>query len=464
MIAELLRQAVARGMKVLFVSQMHQAVDNALAAVMEDPTVPVLRLGNDPSSFRYGTEKVWPTAVSPDGRKSVNEGVIREFERRLSVAGRGFALASTNSGIGTDWFFARHLERSPRLRDGFDLVIMDESSRETLAGALVPLSYLKTGGKAIFVGDAKQLPPFGLSDEEIRQIRLAAVPQEAIAAYQRSVFEWLLENGQGDRVMLSTNYRSHPLIAGLVSALFYDGDLHRRGWEDFDSETLSLRVVDLAEEPDVYYDRPGPNGSYVNGPSASRTVELARVFQARGVPLQEITVITPYAAQVELIRRLNVALSRARETLAIIWDSRTFAGEVSGQDTKEDRQARALFQRLLDYYESEVSVFFSDPEVVNGNGGAAESAGMEEAAPQVSLWDTRSVVFAGAGPEADRFVPVARAAGISTRPGSPRGKKIFLSFLLAVLSEASGLSESAIAARDGFERFAVGVSGLGRQA
>ena len=49
-IAEILRQAVKRGQRVLLVSQMHQAVDNAVATVMDDPQVPILRLGDRKST------------------------------------------------------------------------------------------------------------------------------------------------------------------------------------------------------------------------------------------------------------------------------------------------------------------------------------------------------------------------------------------------------------------------------
>jgi hypothetical protein len=424
-IAEILRQAVQQGKKVLLVSQMHQAVDNAVAAVMNDPNVPVLRLGNDPNLFWSETRRVWPG----NREEGVKAEVLGEFYRRLQPdSGRGFVLASTNSGIVTDWFFQNRIKDSELLptrgNGGFDLMIMDEASRETLPGALVPLSYLKPTGKAIFVGDVKQLPPFGLTEEDRRFLRERDVSKDDMATYQKSIFEWLLTKGQGDRVMLSTNYRSHPLIAGLVSTLFYEEDVHRRGWEDFDAETLSLRVVDLAEEPDVYYERRTADGSYKNWRSAEQVLRLVRLFRERGIPLNEITVITPYLAQKNLledklkeafgersslpdvttidsyqggenraiifdlvrsnkrreigfvkdVRRLNVGLSRARENLAIIWDSRTFTGMPSESDSQEDRQARELFQKLLNYYENEVRTFFPElPELPEASAGLEET-------------------------------------------------------------------------------------------
>ncbi len=89
----------------------------------------------------------------------------------------------------------------------------------------------------------------------------------------------------------------------------------------------------------------------------------------------------------------------------------------------------------------------------------------QDVADLIALWDARSAVFAGMDPEAGRrFARAASAAGISPRAVSPEGKRTFLSLLLAILSEATDLSESAIAARDSFEQFVADVSRLAGQA
>ncbi len=413
-IAEIIRQAVSQGKKVLLVSQMHQAVDNALVAVMNDPKIPALRLGNDSSGFRYGTEAIW----AGNREMELNQGALGQFRNRLGTkSGRGYVLAGTDICIATDWAFKR-LQDIDLVEDRFDLVIMDEASRETLPGALVPLRYLKAQGKAIFVGDLKQLPPFGLDLNRQRELASQGVPLIDIEHYNRSVFEWLLERPFGDRVLLSTNYRSHPLIAGIVSELFYEGDIHRRGWEDFDAETLSLRVIDVAGEEGEYYEEL-VGTSYQNRKSAEQDLKLVQLHQSRGVALEDITMITPYKPQQELleqmlrqaypqaqklpvistidsyqggenkaiifdpvrsnrsrqmgfvkdIRRMNVALSRAQDNLAIVWDSRTFTGKASSSDSPEDQAARRLFSYLKEYYEREVETFFGEM----GHGHDAES-------------------------------------------------------------------------------------------
>ena len=400
-IEEIIRQYVKLGKNVLVVSQMNQAVDNALAKVMDD--LPALRFGGNPKRLEYGVEKVWVGNKETGLRKEV----LDEFQKR-NINGTGMVFAGTNIGIETNPFFRNIIQRTGK----FDLVIMDEASRETLSAALVPLSYLKDDGKVIFVGDTKQLPPFGLNNEEERALKDNGVSEDEIKAFNTSVFDWLLERSYGDRVMLSTNYRSHPLISGLVSHLFYEGDVHRRGWEDFDAQTLSLKVIDINEGINEYYEE-RVGSSFRNPPSADEAMFLILYHnKIKGIPLKEITVITPYLPQVELIRsliqkeyptltngdlptittidsyqggensavifdfvrsnpqgqigfvkdlrRLNVGLSRAKDNLAIIWDSRTFTEEPKERDTLDDERAKALFKSLKEYYKYEVRAFFPE--------------------------------------------------------------------------------------------------------
>ncbi len=418
-IVEIIRQAVAQGKKVLLVSQMHQAVDNVIANLMNDEGVPVARFGSDPSKLSYGVERVWI------GNKAtgLREEAALEFQRRrtaLQAKGiDGYLYAATDIGIGTDPMFKKIIGGGTQKI--FDLIIMDESSRETLTGSLVPLQHLKEDGKVIFVGDQKQLPPFGLNMEKERALVQSGISETDIESFNQSAFEWLLERSYGDRVMLSTNYRSHPLIAGIVSHLFYEGDVNRRGWEDFDRATLSLKVIDLFDEPEVYHEERNEDGSYSNKRSLEEVMRLVEGYKNKGVELREITILSPYLSQngiilnalkkkylglkeeeyplvktidgyqggenraiifdfvrsnrerkigfVKDLRRLNVGLSRAQENLSIIWDSRTFTGNVSEKDSSEDARARELFDELNRYYTQEVETFFPESDEMEEEDG-----------------------------------------------------------------------------------------------
>jgi hypothetical protein len=424
---EIVRQYVKQGKKVLVVSHDHKAVNNAIEKLIGDDTVPLLRMANDSSLEKLGTRKRWAGNermwMRPDAGLSVDEKrmkgdcqrEVKKFHDARKKTG-GCVVAATNMGISTDWYFENRLKE-----DDFDVVIMDEASRETLAGALVPLQYLKDGGKAILVGDTKQLPPFGFTGDEETYLlgKLTAAgksrqeAEEQIAAASDGIFEYLIDRRRGDRVMLSTNYRSHPLIAMLGSELFYDGDINPRGWEDFGRDTLSLNVIDISEKvrPKEGYER-RVGTSYANDRSAEEVMQLVRKYLSQGIALRDITLITPYKAQVELLerklrlaypggtdlprvttidsfqgeesraviidfvrsnprrqmgflkdlRRLNVALSRAQDRLAIVWDKETMTGEPGPADTAEDRASREKLNGIQDFWEREVKPFFYPDE------------------------------------------------------------------------------------------------------
>lgn len=431
-IEEIIRQAVKQGKKVLLVSHDHQAVDNMIEGLANDPEVPLLRVGNDPVHIKY--LRCWPgnkdVRTKPEKELTTKEKELKRtaeeaaltFQSRC-VPGRGVVFAGTNMGVSTDWY----MNVKAKARD-FDIVIMDEASRDTLSGALVPLQYLKQDGKAIFVGDTKQLPPFRLTRDEEEDLRVIAAGSgkdiaDVLEKYNESIFEYLIGRGYGDRVMLSTNYRSHPLIAWLVSELFYDGDVHPRGWEDFDADTLSLNIIDIAKEAqgNMNLERL-KDKSFYNPVSAKEVLALVKKFhEEKGMMLKDITVITPYSAQRDLIRdmikaaypgfpvadvqvpddkdrrpevvtidsyqgaenraiifdfvrsnstkstkfatnlrRLNVGLSRPKDNLAIVWDSRTVTGEPGPYDDEDDRKARQVLQKINVFYQENVLPFIEE--------------------------------------------------------------------------------------------------------
>jgi ribosome-binding protein aMBF1 (putative translation factor)/GTPase SAR1 family protein len=433
-IREIIRQYVKAGKRVLLVTQTNQAVDNAIAEfVEEDTSVPVARLGNDPSVFAYGSEKLW-------FRKKEAPEAYEEFGRRLKALqsirkGRrpGSVFAATSIGIFIDREFNK---LTAGTKQEFDVIIMDEASKETLTESLVPLFYLAEDGKFIIVGDQKQLPPF--SDEKVKgNLIKEGIDPTLVECFYQSVFYEIAGKERADEVTLLTNWRSHPLLAGMVSYLFYrfegedEGYVHRKGWEDFNQDTLSLRIIDIAdedEEEQQYHEEPGTK--YANNRSALETLALVEHYNKKqAVPLNEITIVTPYNDQVDLLatlmrnkystlpadqlphiatidsfqggenhtiiidtvrsnpqgnigflsdlRRFCVLLSRAKENLGIVWDSRVFMREMPlYQISPLDRPARGLLKQLRDYYEREVLVFFPDVSIaaIAAAGGAAADA------------------------------------------------------------------------------------------
>mmetsp|Transcript_54478 Transcript_54478/g.143916 ORF Transcript_54478/g.143916 Transcript_54478/m.143916 type:complete len:738 (+) Transcript_54478:342-2555(+) len=99
----------------------------------------------------------------------------------------------------------------------FDVLVVDEAAQAVEPSALVPLPLacgVGGGGKlrCVLVGDPQQLPATVVSREA------------AAAGYGRSLFERLQAAGM-EAVLLSTQYRMHPLIREFPSNYFYNGRL-----------------------------------------------------------------------------------------------------------------------------------------------------------------------------------------------------------------------------------------------
>jgi AAA domain len=103
----------------------------------------------------------------------------------------------------------------------FDLVVVDEASKATAPELLIPLARAR---RIVLVGDDRQLPPYieeGVLDEQ----RLAA---RSLSAEEVStpLFTTLAEGlPAANTLTLTHQHRMHPSIGRLVSACFYDDKL-----------------------------------------------------------------------------------------------------------------------------------------------------------------------------------------------------------------------------------------------
>lgn len=304
------------------------------------------------------------------------ERADRRREKAIDqILHRADVVCGTNSTAGSDLLVDRR----------FDVVLVDEATQATEPSCLVPLTL---ADRAILAGDHRQLPPTVLSLEA------------ADRGLVRSLFERMA--GRHERLveMLTTQYRMHEKIMTFSSERFYGGRL--RASEEVRDHTLRdlgyddarvegrLRRVTLPEEPVVFVDTSRENGGErQRGDSSSRenpgeadlVARLAESFRWAGVPDREIGVISPYADQVDLVRRgldeaedlevhtvdgfqgrekevvilslvrsndrgevgflddvrrLNVALTRARRKLVVVGDASTVATE-------------EVYRDLLDY-------------------------------------------------------------------------------------------------------------------
>ena len=178
----------------------------------------------------------------------------------------------------------------------FDAVIVEEAGMAILPTLFYCASLARQ--KVIVVGDPRQLPAIVQSRAPYvyramgRDIFSVAVPQPLTSDLV---------------VLLDTQYRMHPAIGGLVSDLFYEGKL-RHGATTAERSELA-RHLPFPDQPLIVVDTDGrtlctTRGGFsrCNELSAQFCVDLARTAHRDG--LHSIGIITPYAEQAKLIRRL----------------------------------------------------------------------------------------------------------------------------------------------------------------
>ncbi|MDX2054786.1 MAG: AAA domain-containing protein [Polyangiaceae bacterium] len=183
----------------------------------------------------------------------------------------------------------------------FDMVIVDEA---TQAQDPIALAALERGKLWILAGDPQQLSPTVIDRDAARE-GLGTTLFERLSAHWKETCTR----------MLTVQYRMHEGLIAYPSLSMYQNRLQT------DASVLGRRLEDLpgiAPDPE----RPGPflfldtagmgfsesdpllNASTSNPAQAARTATEIQRLLARGVPATEIAAITPYSAQVKLLREL----------------------------------------------------------------------------------------------------------------------------------------------------------------
>ncbi|MBI3725050.1 IGHMBP2 family helicase, partial [bacterium] len=287
--------------------------------------------------------------------------LFRDARRQDEVALRGVLegariVCATAAGAGHE-----HLRGSR-----FDLVILDEASQATVPLALVPIV---RGARCVLAGDHRQLPPTVLSQ---------AAAKDGLSS---TLFERMIERHPGAGTLLEVQYRMHAAIMRFPSERLYDGKLVAHG--SVAAHLLrDLPGIDASREdagaPLAFFDTSGMglDEELQEGSTSSRNPGEAALVASRvrsllglGLDPRELAVIAPYDAQAKLlreliseeavevdtvdgfqgrekeavivsltrsnergevgfladIRRMNVALTRARRRLEVVGDGATIA-------------------------------------------------------------------------------------------------------------------------------------------
>ena len=147
------------------------------------------------------------------------ESIVKEWIERVG-RGEDFFNEAVNSAtiIGATCLGVANIASTASLV--FDWVIIDEAGRATPPEILVPMVL---GKRIVLVGDHKQLPP--IIDRDLNESKLEELN---IKKYEleESLFEYIAKNiGEECKQMLSKQYRMSPGIGNLIGDVFYDKEL-----------------------------------------------------------------------------------------------------------------------------------------------------------------------------------------------------------------------------------------------
>jgi superfamily I DNA and/or RNA helicase len=405
---ELIRQITRKGQRVLAVAPSNIAVDTLFekllatgekairvghparvlpelrqytldAFVETHPNVKLARkLAREAYALREQAAKYTRARPAPGERRAKRQEAkqmladARKIEDQVaeSLLTSARVVCATLTGLDRELLDSQH----------FDWCIMDEASQSTEAAAWSPLQIVD---RLVLAGDHFQLPPTIIS------------AQAAAEGFGISLLERLIElPGQDISRRLTVQYRMHQDIMKFSSQEFYQdslvADLAVRGHLLQDLPGLpaneltqtSLLFIDTAGAS--YDESAEPEGdSLFNLSEADLVVEKVQALLDAGLSAADIAVISPYSAQVRLlrerlqqpeleidsvdgfqgrekeavlvtlvrsnrdgvigflddVRRMNVALTRARRKLIVIGDSATIT-------------AHPFYQRMVGYFES----------------------------------------------------------------------------------------------------------------
>jgi DNA replication ATP-dependent helicase Dna2 len=265
-IPEIVRRSFGR---VLLGAFTNTAVDKMLMALRaDDPSVRFLRMGRASDSPELA-------ALLPDPSDYFSEDLAQKH-RSIHAIRRAMDAAPIVAATAHKACTMPYLRRR-----AFEMSIIDEAGQLTEP---LTLGLTLRSRRFVLVGDDRQLPPV------VRTRELT-----------HSMFERLKRDAERDRTdnltLLDTQYRMHPQIMAVSNKLFYDGRL-RSGVSPEDRLPPEGAPVMMVPVNSVAEGR-------VNSAEAEAIVELVRYYRIDlRVPADAIGVVSPFRAQVVLLRKL----------------------------------------------------------------------------------------------------------------------------------------------------------------
>ena len=319
-LVEAINETLRRESQVLVCAQSNMAVD-WISEQLVDRGIPVLRVGNPTRvndkmlSFTYERKfeghpeypQLWSLrkairemrAKRKRGSESYHQQLDRlksratELEVRINaeIFQEARVIACTLTGAAN------------RVLEGmkFNTLFIDEAAQALEAACWIPIRKVS---RVIFAGDHQQLPPTVKS--------IAALK----AGLGKTLMERIVENKPEIVTLLQVQYRMNDQIMQFSSREFYNGmlqtapEIKYRGILDYDNPISWYNTDDLPDDIESKEEFVGESFGRINKAEAELTLQHLELYYGR-IGKQRILderidvgIISPYRAQVQLLRRM----------------------------------------------------------------------------------------------------------------------------------------------------------------
>jgi len=282
------------------IKKIHKKIDNLIEKrkVHTKPTPQYRRGLGDYDILHFASKGKGARGVNSDKMKSmakwieINQEIdeahdeIKRIENRMikDIIDTSDVILATNSSAA--------LESISRVK--FDVAIIDEASQATIPSVLIPIA---KAHRFILAGDHKQLPPTIISDRA-REL-------------SKTLFEELIRMYSHKSQLLNVQYRMNSLLMKFPNEEFYNNGLKSDSSVDditindildgeHDEEALlfiDTSSVDLEGETHLKDSK-----SIINNLEAEISVKLVQDYLNDGIDVDDIGIISPYADQVKIIQ------------------------------------------------------------------------------------------------------------------------------------------------------------------
>lgn len=282
------------------IKKIHKKIDNMIEKrkVHTKPTPQYRRGYGDYDILHMASKGKGGRGISSDKMKSmakwieINQEIdeahdeIKRIENRMikDIIDSSDVILATNSSSA--------LEAISRVK--FDVAIIDEASQATIPSVLIPIA---KAHRFILAGDHKQLPPTIISDRA--------------GALSKTLFEELIRMYPFKSQLLNIQYRMNSLLMKFPNEEFYNNglksdssvdDINIKDILDSHQDEEALLFIDTSDISDNRERHLKDSKSIVNEIEAEIAIRIADDYLNDGVDEADIGIISPYADQVKIIQ------------------------------------------------------------------------------------------------------------------------------------------------------------------